>query len=190
MKFLDRLGQNLMLLGMPGLFLIAFIDSAAVPMVGGPDAVLLLLAWHKPHLFWLSALVAAVGSTLGCMVLYRIGRAGGDLALARFSEQKRNWVKQKLDQNAFAAVFAAVIAPPPFPTKLVILAAGACRMRLPALAAGVFAGRAVRYGLEAWLGARYGNDAAAIIRQHYPVVGAVIAGAIVLFLAISYLRKK
>jgi membrane protein YqaA with SNARE-associated domain len=84
---------------------------------------------------------AAVGSTLGCLVLYRVGRAGGEMALARFSPEKTAWVKEKLDRNAFMAVAAGVAAPPPFPTKLIILAAGAFRVRQTSFANGVFVGR-------------------------------------------------
>jgi hypothetical protein len=62
-------------------------------------------------------------------------------------------------------------------------------MRLPALISGVIAGRVVRYGVEAWLGARFGNDAAVMIREHYPMVGAVVAGSIVIYLVARRLAR-
>ena len=73
---LNRLSHFLMLMGIPGLLLISFLDSAAVPLPGGPDTLIMLLAWKRPALTYLIVLSAAVGSTLGCLVLYGIGIRG------------------------------------------------------------------------------------------------------------------
>jgi len=181
---LQRLNGFLLLWGIPGLLGIAFIDSAGATLVGGPDVVVLFLACQRPLDIVLIILAAAIGSTLGSLILYHIARAGGEMALSRFSPDKRAWVKQKLDHNAFTAVAAAVAAPPPFPTKLVILAAGAFKVNQIRFANGVLAGRLLRYALLAYLGAHFGKEAAGVIKQHYPVflvvlVAVVIAGVLV-----------
>jgi membrane protein YqaA with SNARE-associated domain len=187
---LNRLKQYLLTLGLPGIFLIALLDSAAVPMVGGPDAVVLLLAWQKPMQLPLIVLAAALGSTLGCLVLYRIGRAGGELALARFTPEKRIWVKEKIDRNALWAVTTAVLAPPPFPTKLVILAAGAFNVQLGRFTVGVLAGRLVRYLVAGYLGARFGDQAAEVLKEHYPTISLVLITGIILFILFRRVRRK
>jgi membrane protein YqaA with SNARE-associated domain len=187
---LQRLRQYLLLWGLPGLFAIAFFDSAAVPMMGGPDAVVLLLAWQRPMQSLLIILAAAVGSTLGCLVLYRVGRAGGEMALARFSPEKRAWVKEKLDRNAFTAVAAGVAAPPPFPTKLIILAAGAFRVRQTSFATGVLIGRLVRYSILAYLGARFGDQAADVFKAHYPALGLTLIAVVILVVLWRHFRGR
>lgn len=180
---MSHLKHYLLTLGLPGLFLIALLDSAAVPMVGGPDAVVLLLAWQKPRLWPLVALVAALGSTAGCFVLYRIGRAGGELALARFAPEKQKKVKANIDRHAFWAVLTAVLAPPPFPTKLVIVAAGAVKVPLWRFTTGVLAGRFMRYAIGGSVGARFGDQAARVLKAHYPLISlGLIAGLILLLL--------
>ena len=190
MSLLSRLKEHLTVLGIPGLLLIAFLDSAAVPMAGGPDGLLLLLAWQRPELAWLTTIAASVGSLLGCLVLYRIGRAGGELALARFGENRRAWVKDKIDRHAFLAVLAAVCAPPPFPTKLVILAAGAFRMATVPFVLGVLTGRLFRYGLEAYLAARYGDQAAEILKHRYPQVALAVLGLVAITILVRWLRRR
>ncbi len=183
MEFLNKLKTYLLAWGIPGLFVIAFLDSAAVPMAGGPDALVLLLAWQQPLQWPFIVLVAAIGSTLGSLVLYYLGYAGGELALARFKSEKRLWVQEKLNRNAVGAVLVAVVAPPPFPTKLVILAAGAFKMPLGKFVFGVFGGRVFRYGLEAYLGARFGGQAASILKSQYPMISlGLIAGVVSLIL--------
>jgi len=189
-QFLDRLNRYLIFLGIPGLFLIALLDSAAVPMAGGPDAAVMLLSWRNPDLLWVIAAAAAVGSTLGCIVLYRIGRAGGEMALARFSEARRSWVREKLDRNAFWAVFAAVMIPPPFPTKPLILASGVFRMRLDRFLIGVLSGRLIRYGMEAYLGAHFGQHAAAVLKARSPMILLGFVAAVLLFLLVRQLRRR
>lgn len=45
---LETLKNKLLTLGIPGLFLISFLDSAGVPLPGGVDLVMMLLSWQRP----------------------------------------------------------------------------------------------------------------------------------------------
>ncbi len=190
MKYLERLSEYLVLLGVPGLFLISLLDSAAVPMAGGPDAVIVLLSWRDPSKLAAIVLASAVGSALGCLILYRIGRAGGQIVLARLAPEKRMRVTGMVERNAIWAVFVSVIMPPPFPTKPVILAAGVLRAPLISFTVTVFIGRTVRYSVLAWLGARFGNQAVQVIKEHYlPILGVLLA-IVLAFLVARRLRRR
>jgi membrane protein YqaA with SNARE-associated domain len=180
--FLQRLYQYLLVLGIPGLFAIALLDSAALPLVGGPDGVVVLLSWQQPGQAPWIVLAASLGSMLGCLILYRIARAGGDRVLARTSPKRQAWVKRQVENQGFFAVFLAVIVPPPFPTKPIILAAGIFRTPLVAFSLAVFFGRLIRYSAMAWLGARFGDQAAQVIKSHYAWILIFLAGFTLLFL--------
>jgi membrane protein YqaA with SNARE-associated domain len=177
-------------MGIPGLLAVSFLDSAAVPLTGGPDALVLLLAWHRPPKTFLIVLAATVGSTLGCLVLYGIGRKGGEKALSRFSPERSARIERRMQQHGIWAIIASVIAPPPFPTKLVILAAGVGRTGKARLAAGVFTGRLMRYALLGYLAAEFGDDAVQILRAHYPALSLILIGGILLVLLIRGLRNR
>ena len=43
---MDVFRDSLLALGVPGLFIIALLDSAGVPLPGGVDIVLMLLSWQ------------------------------------------------------------------------------------------------------------------------------------------------
>jgi membrane protein YqaA with SNARE-associated domain len=189
-RTLARLNEYLMLMGIPGLLAVAFLDSAAVPLPGGPDAVIIVLSWQRPALALLIAVVAALGSTLGCFVLYGIGRKGGEKALARFDARKTEWVRRKMEQHGVWAIMAAVVAPPPFPTKLLILAAGVLQTGKTKFACAVMAGRLVRYGFIAYLGAHFGSRAADILKAHYPAIGLTLVGIVLLAIVIRALRSS
>ena len=177
---LNRLSEYLLVMGIPGLLAISFIDSAAVPLAGGPDALILLLSWRNPGLTFLVVLAAAAGSTLGCLVLYGIGRKGGEKGLSRFNPETVARIERKMQRNGFWAVMVAVLAPPPFPTKLFVLAAGVLQTGKVRFSAAVAAGRLIRYSLLGYLGARFGDRAAGILKDHYPVVFLILLGCILL----------
>jgi membrane protein YqaA with SNARE-associated domain len=187
---LNRLSQYLAVMGIPGLLLISFLDSAAVPLAGGPDAVIMLLAWHRPALALWIALTATVGSTLGCLVLYGIGRKGGEKALARFNPERAARIEQRMRQYGVWPIFASVMAPPPFPTKLVILAAGVLRIGKIRFIASVFAGRFVRYLLVSYLAALFGDRAALVLKAHYPTISLILIGGIFMVFLIRKLKDR
>jgi membrane protein YqaA with SNARE-associated domain len=187
---LNRLSSFLMLMGIPGLLAVAFLDSAAVPLPGGPDALIMLLAWQRPTLTYLIVLTAAIGSTLGCLVLYGIGKKGGEKALSRFNPQKVAWVERKMQKHGLLAILASVIAPPPFPTKLVIIAAGVLRTGKCRLAAGVLAGRLIRYSLIGYAAAHFGDRAAEVLKKNYPTISLVLIGCILLIILIRNLKNR
>lgn len=187
---MDGLRDTLLALGLPGLFLIALLDSAGVPLPGGVDIVLLLLAWQQPSLAFVIAFVAAVGSTLGCLVLYRVGLQGGEVAMRRLDPAKREWVTAKVRENDVLAMLVAVLAPPPLPTKVFMLVAGCVRMPWPRFAMAVFGGRLIRYGGEAYLAVRLGDQALATLQSHYPTIGGVLAVTVVTFVGFRWLRKR
>jgi membrane protein YqaA with SNARE-associated domain len=179
---LEAIKNHLLTLGIPGLFLVSFLDSAGVPLPGGVDLVVMLLSWQRPSLFFLIALVAALGSTVGCFVLYRIARTGGDAMMSRFPADKQEWVKEKVRRNDTLAVLVAMLGPPPFPTKLFILVAGVVRMDWRRFLGAVFVGRLIRFLGEAYLAVKLGDRAAETLKDYYPAIAVTLAAAVVLFL--------
>ncbi|MDM7996144.1 MAG: VTT domain-containing protein [Acidobacteriota bacterium] len=190
MGFLANLNKYLLVMGIPGLLVISLLDSAAIPLAGGPDAVIMLLSWQRPALTWLVVLSATIGSSLGCLILYGIGRKGGEKALSRVKPEKVEWINNKMRDYGIWAVIAAVMAPPPFPTKPVILAAGVLGTRKLPFLSGVFAGRLVRYSLLGYLGATFGDESAQILKSHYPTIALFLLGGILLVILTRILRSR
>jgi membrane protein YqaA with SNARE-associated domain len=166
LDFLPQLDRYALTAGLPGLFSLSFIDSAGLPTGAAPDFLLMALAHIRPQLLGVMALVTActLGSALGCLVLYGVGRKGGQLILGKFDEQRRAQVREYIDRYGLWAVIAAVMGPPPIPTKLFILSAGVFGMRVSELLIGVLVGRAIRYGGAAYLGIAIGDHAVEILR--------------------------
>lgn len=189
-QLLGQLQAFLAAIGPAGLLALAFLDSAGVPTLGGPDVVLLLMAPRYSGLGSLGLwLISVAGSALGSLVLYGIGRKGGGRFLSRFGgAPKQEWVRRKMGRYDFAAILTATLGPPPYPTKLFILSAGVLRMKWQRLLAAVVLGRLLRYGVAGYLGFHYGDRAAALLREYYPALFLAVLALLALALWRQYRR--
>ena len=187
---LTKVSQYLVSFGPFGLLAIAFLDSLFIPMPGGVDAVLLLLAASRPSWVLIYVAAATLGSTAGCVGLYKISQRAGHRALRRFSEKKQKRVKDLIDRYDVLSVLVASLLPPPFPFKLFVVSAGVFRLNLMRFTIAIAAGRTFRYLLEGYLAARYGEHAKEILSRYYPVIGLGLALLIIaVFVARNLMRR-
>jgi membrane protein YqaA with SNARE-associated domain len=177
---LTKVSQYLVSFGPLGLLAIAFLDSLFIPMPGGVDAVLLLLAAARPSWMLIYVAAATIGSTAGCVGLYKISQRAGHRALRRFSEKKQKRVKDLIDRYDVLSVLVASLLPPPFPFKLFVVSAGVFRLNLVRFTIAVAAGRTFRYLLEGYLAAHYGEHAKEILSRYYPAIGIGLAVLIII----------
>ena len=187
---LENLLEWLKALGPLGLFGISLIDSAGIPLPGGPDLVMILLSANKPALMPVYALAATAGSAIGCTLLYLVARRAGIAALKRISPEKRDRIENALGRYDLIAVMVPAILPPPFPFKPFVLGAGVFRLTTWRFITAVFIGRAVRFLIEGWLAIEFGEDAAVIIKQNGWIVLAAVALGAACFFIVRFLRAR
>src|SRR5256714_11786722 len=149
-----------------------------IPMPGGVDAMLLLLATARPSWMLIYVAAATIGSTAGCVGLYKISEKAGHRALAKFSESKQKRVKDLIERYDVLSVLVASLLPPPFPFKLFVVSAGVFRLSVLRMAIAIAIGRAFRYFLEGYLAARYGDHAKEWLARYYPAIGIGLAGLV------------
>jgi membrane protein YqaA with SNARE-associated domain len=173
-----------------GLFGISLVDSAGIPLPGGPDAVMIWLSANTPALMPLYALAATAGSAIGCTLLYLVARRAGVAALKRVTPEKRNRIENLLGRYDLIAVMVPAVLPPPFPFKPFVLGAGVFRLKTWRFITAIFIGRSVRFLIEGWLAIRFGEDAGRIIKQHgWKVLVAVVVLAASGF-TLSFFRAR
>jgi membrane protein YqaA with SNARE-associated domain len=163
-----------------GLFAIALLDSALIPLPGGPDVVMILLTIQHPAWMPVYAAAATAGSVAGCVILYYISRRAGRNALNRFSEKKQARVKQLIERYDVLSVLVASILPPPFPFKLFVITGGVFGLNIVRFAIAIAVGRAFRFLLEGYLAVRYGDRAEVLFKQYFPWIGLGLAVLIIL----------
>jgi membrane protein DedA with SNARE-associated domain len=146
-------------LGGVGVFGISFIDASVVPLPipGTTDLLLLILIAHGGNP-WLLAGLGVAGSLIGGFLTWSTGKKGGEDALRRYIPRRyykriTGWVQE----HGALAVASSAMLPPPVPLLPFLLAAGALSVPRSRFVLSFTGGRAIRYGVVAWLGVRYGR---------------------------------
>ncbi len=160
--------------GPQGLFFLAVLDSAGLPVVGGVDALLIAISASEPRQAYVAAALAVVGSLAGSLLLYAIARKGGEVLLARHISGRRGarlhlWFQR----YGLITVFIPAISPLPLPMKIPIICAGALQVRVGYFAAVVVSARAIRYLALAYLGQHYGHRTFQFLLSHGLLVAAI-----------------
>jgi membrane protein YqaA with SNARE-associated domain len=187
---LQSLLEWLRAFGPLGLFGISLIDSAGIPLPGGPDFVMIWLSANNPALMPVYALAATGGSAIGCTLLYLVARRAGVAALRRVTPSKRDRIENLLGRYDLIAVMVPAVLPPPFPFKPFVLCAGVFKLKTWRFITAVSIGRAVRFLVEGWLAIEFGEDANRIIRQHGWKVLLAVALIVVLGVALNIIRAR
>lgn len=189
-EFLNKAFNLLVAAGAFGLFAIALLDSAFIPLPAGPDAVMMGLSALHPAWMPVYAAAATIGSVAGCVFLYQLSAKTGNKALIKIAPAKQAQIKGWIEKYDALAVLVASILPPPFPFKAVVITSGVFRLRIWRVILAITIGRAFRFFLEGYLAIRYGVQAKEILEQHYPTIGIVIAVLIIIFFIVRNLLKS
>jgi membrane protein YqaA with SNARE-associated domain len=186
---LARLSDYFVALGPIGLFAVALLDSAFVPLPSSADAIMILLTIAHPRLMIFYALLATAGSAIGCVILYYVSRRAGSRALRKFSPAKQQRVKELIDRYDVLSVLVASVMPPPFPFKLFVVSAGVFRFGVLRFTLAIIAGRLFRFSLEGYFAIHYGAQARQILTRYYPWIGLGLAALIIIFFVTRNLLK-
>ena len=179
----DWLQAVLALSGGLGLFVVAFLDSTFVPFPTVNDLLLIALSIRAPARMPYYAAMVTLGSLIGCLVLFTIGRKGGELAFSSRAGPHAVGVRRWMERNGFLSVAVAALLPPPAPFKVFVFAAGALGMPLRVFILSLALARSVRFFGEGFLAVRYGSQAAAYLAEHK----LAFAVASIVFAAVLYL---
>ncbi len=170
-------------LGIWGVFVIAFADSA---LLGMPvDAIVAAYVYQDRKRLLFYVVMASLGSALGSIPLYLIGYAGGEAVLRkRISEERFLRIHRSFERHEFWALMFPGMLPPPMPFKIFVLGAAVFEMRFRDFLAAIFAGRFVRFLtlslLVLWFGPQIVGLTGALFRRHiYWVLGVVVAGVMI-----------
>jgi membrane protein YqaA with SNARE-associated domain len=172
-------------LGAPGLFLISFLDSSVLTFPIINDVLLIELSMQHPARMALYALMASLGSALGCVLLYFIARKGGEAFFRRKAGERANMIRRWVERNGFTGMLLAALLPPPTPFKIFVFAAGVFEVPLTSFASAISLARLVRYFGVGYLAVKYGNNALPFLAQHKVEVVIVLAVFVVASFGLS-----
>lgn len=167
-------------IGGPGLFIVAFLDSSFLSLPEINDLlVVLLVIEHKARMPYY-ATMATLGSLTGCLVLYAVGRKGGEaLVRRRFGGRKLARALELSKRYGVLAIAVPAILPPPAPFKIFVLLAGVAAVPIWQFTATIALARGFRYFAVGILSVRYGDGAVAFLESNGRLVTLVLVGILV-----------
>jgi membrane protein YqaA with SNARE-associated domain len=175
--------------GIWGIGALALLDSSSIPIP--MDAFLALSVWNDKGRFWLYVLAAALGSAIGGLLPYGLGRAGGELFLLKHVNRERyERMRTRFERQEFLAMLIPSMLPPPTPWKAFVFAAGVFEMRVVPFMLAVFCGRVVRWLVLSLLVLKLGPGAVEVVAHHGLSVMAVVGMLALAGFGWWWFRKK
>ena len=176
-RFVDGIQALALGMGAPGLFVVAFLDSSFLSLPEINDLLLVLMVTRQKSRMVIYATSATLGSIVGCLILYYIGRRGGDaLVRKRFASDRVDRALNIVRRYGIMSVLIPSLLPPPAPFKIFVLLAGVAGIGVSRFVTAIAIGRGLRYFGEALLAVRYGDRATAYIQGNAGKVALVLAG--------------
>lgn len=174
-----------------GVGALALIDSAAIPVP--IDAIVIDYIVHNRARFVLYCFMAAVGSAIGSLLPFYLGRAGGELFLLKRINRKRyEQLRDRFERQEFLGIMIPAMMPPPMPVKLFEFAAGVFEMKTIWFFCAILLGKFIRFMVLAIITIVYGPKIVGVIgaamRDHLGYVLAVV-GILVGLIALWVARK-
>jgi membrane protein DedA with SNARE-associated domain len=177
-----------------GVLVLAIADSSFLSFPEGNDLLIVVLSTGKS---WSNMVyyvgMTTVGSVIGCLLLYFVGRRGGNpLLRRRFSEQSVERAEKLFKRYGILTVLIPSILPPPLPFKIFVLSAGVFRLRISEFVLAVTIGRTIRYSMWGILAVLYGNHLKIFMQQNLNAVGGILLAGFVIAAAaviVYYLKN-
>jgi membrane protein YqaA with SNARE-associated domain len=180
-------------LGFWGLGGLAFVDTGLFPIPPTMDLVLIGYVTTAHSRLLLYCFVAALGSALGSLIPYYVGRAGGELfLLKRINRERYEKLRDGFEKQEFLAIAIPAMIPPPFPMKVFEFAAGVFEMKPLLYVASIFCGKFLRFLLFATITIVYGptilHSFTHELHRHFALILA-FAAILVIGLALYVVRR-
>jgi len=166
----------------PAMILIGALDSSLLSLPEINDYLVVGRCFKQPSAVFYFPLFAAIGSVLGCLLLYTIMRRGGQALLRRrFKRENIERVERAYARYGFLAIAIPALLPPPMPFKIFVATAGTLEYPRWKFLLTVMIARSVRYYVEGILAVFYGRRVLLFMKDNGLVIASVVAALVVLF---------
>lgn len=129
----------------PLMILVGALDSSLLSLPEVNDYITIARIAHQPHEVYYFPFFPALGSVLGCLLLYRITRGGEEFLARRFRLQHLDRVRKLYRRWGMLALVIPALLPPPMPFKIFVATAGALGYPMGRFAIVILVARSIRY---------------------------------------------
>ena len=163
-------------LAAPAMIIIGALDSSLLSLPEINDYLVVGRCFKHPTAAFYFPLFAALGSVIGCYLLYMIMRRGGQALLRkRFKKESIERVERAYARFGFLAIAIPAILPPPLPFKIFVATAGTLEYPRWRFLLTVMLARSFRYYVEGILAVFYGRRVLLFFKDNGLVIISVVA---------------
>jgi membrane protein YqaA with SNARE-associated domain len=183
-SFIAWLYGSALVLGGPGLFAVAALDSSFISLPQINDLlVVLMVTQHKEWMLYYAAM-ATLGSVVGCFAIYYLAGKGGEAFLRRRANPGRlDRTLALYRRHGLLALMVPAHLPPPAPFTLFVLGAGLAGVRPVPFVVAIAVARGARYLALGVLAIYFGDAALELMRTRGREVALWLVATILLGVA-------
>jgi membrane protein YqaA with SNARE-associated domain len=175
----------------PAMVLIGALDSSLLSLPEINDYLVVGRCIKYPSAVFYFPLFAALGSVIGCLLLYSIMRRGGQALLRkRFKPTSIRKVERAYERYGVLAIAIPAILPPPLPFKIFVATAGTLEYPRWKFVLTVMVARSFRYYAEGVLAVFYGQRVLIFIRDNGLLIVSIAAGLVLIGLVIYLIVNR
>jgi membrane protein YqaA with SNARE-associated domain len=172
----------------PAMIVIAALDSSLLSLPEVNDYLVVTRCYTHPRAVFLFPMFAAIGSVLGCLLLYTILSRGGRAVLhSKFRVEHVERVERWYARFGVLALAVPALMPPPMPFKIFVATAGALQFPRRKFLVTILVARSLRYYAEGTLAVFYGERVLRFSQDNALLIISAVAGAFLIALAVYLL---
>ncbi len=173
------------------MIVIGALDSSLLSLPEVNDYLVVARCYTHPETAFLFPLFPAMGSVIGCFLLYSIMRRGGQAVLhRRFRADHVQRVEQAYARFGILALAVPALLPPPMPFKIFVATAGALQFPRRRFLVTILVARSLRYYIEGTLAVFYGHRVARFLQDNGIIIVSVVTAICLVALATYLLSGK
>jgi len=175
----------------PAMIVIGALDSSLLSLPEINDYLVVARCYTHPRSAFFFPIFPAIGSVLGCLLLYTIFSRGGLAVLHRkFRIDRVQKIESAYARFGILALAIPALLPPPLPFKIFVATAGALQFPRRRFLLTIMIARSVRYYTEGILAVYYGQRVLRFLKDNGLLIVSIVAGVVVIGLAIYLLTNR
>lgn len=175
----------------PSMIIIGALDSSLLSLPEINDYLVVMRCSKDHGAVFFFPLFAAIGSVLGCLLLYTLIKRGGQAVLrARFRAEHIERVERAYARFGFLALAIPALLPPPMPFKIFVATAGALEFPRWRFILTVMIARSLRYYIEGALAVFYGERVLRFIADNGIMIVSIVAALCLIGLLFYLLSSR
>ncbi|WP_352431010.1 VTT domain-containing protein [Pyrinomonas sp.] len=175
----------------PAMVVIGALDSSLLSLPEINDYLVVMRCYSEPREVFYFPLFAALGSVIGCTLLYTLMRRGGQAVLrARFRPEHIERVERAYARFGLFALAIPALLPPPMPFKIFVATAGALEYPRWRFMATIMIARSLRYYVEGTLAVFYGARVLLFLKDNGLMIVSIVAALVLIGLIVYLLLKR